>query len=177
MRIFATLVAIALAFPGMALAQDTEPTHGPQAGDWDATLSGSGTSNNDFDDHNLGVSGSIGKYMTENILLGARQSVTFADVPGSDDVINGATRGFVDYVFDLGRFRPFVGVSLGGIYGENITDTFAAGPQAGLKYYADQRTFVFAQTEYLFTFRDIDDADNQADDGQFFHTIGIGFNF
>lgn len=177
MRLFAIVLAAALAVPGMAMAQNADAKYGPTAGNWDTTLSGTGTSNNDFDDHNFGLSGSLGKYMTDNVLLGVRQSVNFADVAGSDDVINASTRGFVDYVFDFGRFRPYLGLSLGGIYGDGVNETFAAGPQGGLKYYADRNTFVFAQTEYQFTFDDVSDADNEADDGQFLHTVGVGFNF
>lgn len=177
MKRFAVVLAAALALPGVAFAQSSEMAVGPKVDDWEATLSGTGTSNNDFDDHNLGISGSVGRYMTDNVLLGVRQSINFSDVSGSDDVINAGTRGFADYVFDLGRFRPYLGVAVGGIYGEGVNDTFAAGPEAGLKYYADQRTFLFAQTEYQFTFNDVEGADEAADDGQFFHTIGVGFNF
>ncbi|RDD60331.1 hypothetical protein [Ferruginivarius sediminum] len=172
----AALLIAALALPATAVAQtgDTEP--GPSPGDWEITLSGNGTSNNDFDNHQIGLSGSVGNYILDNVLLGVRQSVNFTDLPG-DDQTNAATRGFADYVFDLGRLRPYVGVSLGGIYGENVNDTFAAGPEAGLKYYADNNTFIFVQTEYQFTFSDTDDATEAADDGQFFHLVGIGFNF
>lgn len=177
MRLCAMVLAVALALPGVALADGAGTGHGPRKGAWDATLSGTGTSNNDFDDHNLGLSGSLGKYVTDNVLLGVRQSISFADVAGSDDVVNASTRGFADYVFDFGRFRPYVGVSFGGIYGEGVNETLAAGPQGGLKYYADTNTFVFAQTEYQFTFDEVSDADNQADNGQFLHTVGIGFNF
>lgn len=177
MRPIAIVLAAVLVCPGMALAQDADSQVGPKEGKWDMTLSGAGTSNNDFDNHNLGLSGSLGKYMTDNVLLGVRQSVNFADIAGSDDVVNASTRGFADYVFDFGRFRPYLGVSFGGIYGEGINETLAAGPQGGLKYYADNNTFVFAQTEYQFTFDDVSDADNEADDGQFLHTVGLGINF
>ena len=178
MRLFAMALATALAIPGMALADERAASdYGPKTGHWEGTLSGTGTSNNDFDNHNFGVSGSVGKYFTDNVLLGVRQSVNFADVAGSDDVINAATRGFVDYVFDLGRFRPYVGVSFGGIYGDGVNETLAAGPQGGLKFYADRHTFLFAQTEYQFTFDDVSDIDNESDNGQFLHTVGIGFNF
>jgi hypothetical protein len=177
MRRSALAFATFLLLPTGAFAQMETEFPGPEAGDWELTLSGNGTSNNDFDGHVLGASGSIGKYIHENVLLGARQSVNFADVENGDDVINAATRGFADYVFNLGRLRPYVGVSAGGIYGEQVNDTFAAGPEVGLKYYADNNTFVFAQSEYQITFTDADEAGEAADDGQFFHTIGIGFNF
>ena len=171
-RVMLALIG-ALAVPSAAFAQDV----GPLADDWEVTLSGTGTSNNDFDQHTLGATGSVGKYMNENILVGLRQSINFADVEGGNDTLNFATRGFADYVFDLGRWRPFIGANIGGIYGDNVNDTFAAGPEIGVKYYPDTSTFVFAQAEYQFTFNDAGDVDEAADDGQYFYSVGIGFNF
>lgn len=150
---------------------------GPRLDDMEFTLSGNGTSNNDFDGHQLGLSASVGQYIYPNVLAGVRQSVNFTDVENGDDLLNASTRIFLDYVFDMGAFRPYVGLIFGGIYGDNVNDTFAAGPEVGLKYYADTRTFLFAQTEYQFTFDDAGDAGDAADDGQFYHTIGVGFNF
>jgi len=157
-----------------ALAQEK---FGPMTGEWEVTLSGTGTSNNDFNNHTIGLSGSVGKYFTPNVLLGLRQSINFADVNNGDDQTNFATRVFGEYVFDLGRWRPFIGASLGYIYGDNVNETFAAGPEAGVKYYADKNTFVYALAEYQFTFEDAGHADHAADDGQFYYGIGIGFNF
>lgn len=173
----AALLVAAMALPGTAMAQTMDDSDvGPAQGDWEFTLSGTGTSNNDFDNHQIGVSGDIGNYVTDNILLGVRQSVNFTDLPG-DDQVNAATRGFADYVFDLGRFQPFVGFNFGGIYGDGVNDTFATGPEAGMKYYADQNTFVFVRGEYTFTFSNTDDANEAADDGQYYYTVGVGFNF
>lgn len=174
------LIGTALAIPGSAAAQgmgDDVRFAGPQAGDWEVTLSGSGTSDKDFDTNALGIQGSVGKYMLPNVLVGVRQSLSWAESSNDEDTVSGATRAFADYVFDLGRWRPYIGASLGGIYGENVNDSFFAGPEAGLKYYADNNTFIYAQTEYQFTFQDSDDVDEAFDDGGWAHAIGIGFNF
>jgi hypothetical protein len=178
-KIATVLVATALAVPGVALAQGPESSRfiGPQIGDWEATLSGSGTSSRSFDNHNIGISGSIGNYVTPNVMLGVRQSFSFAEVQDGRDIVNAATRGFADYVFNLGRLRPYVGVSLGGIYGRGVNDTFAAGPEVGIKYYADNRTFLFVQTEYQWTFNRVRRIGDDAGRGQFFHALGIGMNF
>lgn len=174
------LAATALAvLPAAAMAQDTGMEmdgYGPQRGDWEITLSGSGTSSKDFDANAIGIQGSAGMYVWDNVLVGLRQSVSWADPDDGDNVTQGGTRVFADYVFDLGQWRPYVGASFGGVYGENVNDSFAAGPELGVKYYADRNTFVYAQTEYLFTFND-SDLDNAFDDGSFFHAIGVGFNF
>lgn len=171
------LLSALLALPAFATAQAQEVEFvGPQAGDWEVTISGSGSSDNDFDNTTLGVTGSAGKYMTDNVLVGVRQTLNFSD---SEDntALTGATRVFADYVFDLGRWRPYIGASAGGIYGEGVNNTFAAGPEVGVKYYADDNTFIYAQTEYQFTFQDSDDIDDAFDDGGFFHAVGVGFNF
>ena len=173
----AALVSPLLVIPAVASA-DTGDLRGPEQGDWELTLSGNGASDNDFETNTLGVSGSIGKYLTDNVLLGARQSVNWADIgDGSDDLVSGSTRGFADYVFDLGAFRPYLGVSVGALYGDGVNDSLAAGPQVGFKYYADENTFIFAQTEYQFAFDSPADADEAFDDGGFNHAIGVGFNF
>ncbi|MEX2454166.1 MAG: outer membrane beta-barrel protein [Rhodospirillaceae bacterium] len=173
-RLFAACAA-ALFVSATAYAQEPE-NYGPRQGDWEMTLSGTGTSDNDFDSHTIGISGGAGYYFTDNVLVGARQSVNFAEV-NDDDTINFATRVHADWVFDFGRWRPFVGVNFGGIYGERVNDTFAAGPEIGVKYYADRNTFIYGLGEYQFTFKDADDAGDAADDGQFYYTVGVGFNF
>lgn len=176
MRQLTMSVIAAIAVPGVALAQTAEK-RGPVKGDWETTLSGAGSSSNEFDNHTFGVTGSVGKYVTDNVQVGVRQTINFADVENGDDITNFATRGFVDYVFNAGNWRPYIGVSFGGIYGENVNDTLAAGPEVGVKYYADKKTFVYLSGEYQFTFDDADQIDDRADDGQFFYGAGIGFNF
>ena len=73
--------------------------------------------------------------------------------------------------------RPFVGLNLGGFYGDNTTDTFAAGIEAGLKFYVRPKTFVFALVNYAWTFDNADDAGDNFDDGAILWTVGVGFNF
>jgi hypothetical protein len=179
-----TAIALALLLaPSTAFAQAAgtgqtlEGTgFGPEAGDWEVTLSGTGASDNDFDNTSLGVSGSVGKYLTDNVLGGVRQTVNFADV-GDNDRFTGSTLGFAEYVFDLEQWRPYVGASLGGIYGEGVNNSFVAGPVVGVRYYATPTTFLYGQTEYLFAFQDADEVDDAFDDGGFAHALGIGFTF
>jgi len=151
--------------------------YGPDAGDREITLSGSGSSDNDYDSTNLGVTGSLGFYPTETWLLGVRQGVNFVDTENDGSAVNGRTLGFADYHFDLGRLRPFLGVAAGALYGEGVKDSLAAGPEGGLKYYADENTFVFGQVEYQVLFDEVPDFDEAFDDGAFAYTLGIGFNY
>lgn len=170
------ITALTLAALAVAPAAQAQETAGPSVGDWEVTLSGSGSSDNDFDTNAIGLTGSAGKYMMDNVLVGVRQTANFADT-ATDNTFTGATRVFADYMFTMGRMQPFVGASLGGIYGEGINNSFSGGPEAGLKYYADDKTFVYGQTEYQFTFQSSDEIDDAFRDGGWFHSVGIGFNF
>src|SRR5688572_17401964 len=123
-----------------------EDLFGPLKGNWELTLSGSGASEKDFDTGGAAANVSIGYYFTENWQAVLRQGIGFSDF--GDSSWNGSTRVALDYNFNLDRWRPFVGVNFGGIYGDGVRDTFAAGLEAGVKYYVLQKTFVFASLEY-----------------------------
>lgn len=110
------LILIGL-FPLAALAQGS--AMGPQAGDRELTLSGTGRSKNSLDAATFGVTGGLGWFYTDPLELGLRQSVNYADVPhNSDNLLNGSSRGFPDYHFVATEpARPFPGASLGATYG------------------------------------------------------------
>jgi hypothetical protein len=181
MKKLSTLAAVAVLVPGVAFAQSNMNTmgdegYGPEVGDWEVKLSGTGASDKDFENNSIGVSGSLGKYVYPNVLVGVQQDLGFTDT-NDDSTLIGSTRLFAQYVFDLGKWRPYLGAAVGGTYGEDVNSTFTAGPQAGVKYYADRNTFVYVGTEYQFAFEDSDEIDDAYDDGSFFHTVGVGFNF
>jgi len=148
---------------------------GPNAGDWELTLGGGGSNDRNFDSGSFSLNTSLGYYFTPAMELAIRQGVGFSDF--GDSVWNGSTRLAFDYHFDLNRFRPFVGVNFGGVYGDLVKDTFAAGLETGLKYYVLEKTFIFGTVEYQWLFDDAGGAANTFDDGQFMYTIGIGFHF
>ena len=43
------------------------------------------------------------------------------------------------------------------IYGDAVEDTWAAGPEAGAKFYVKDETFLFGRAEYQFFFDDDED--------------------
>ena len=175
--VFAVVVGSLVASTPLMAQESQTRDYGPHAGDRELTLAGSGSSDNDFDSTNLGATGSYGFYPSENWLLGVRQGVNFVDTKNNGSDLNGRTLGFADYVIDLDRLRPYLGLSAGAIYGEGVKDSFAAGPEGGVKYYADENTFVFAQVEYQVLFENVSDVDDALDDGAFNYTLGVGFNF
>lgn len=168
-----SVFALALAGATTAMAQ-------PQAGDWEFTLGGGGESDQDFDSGGAGVNASIGYFFSENFELALRQSASF-DAGGfngpdnADEEWSGSTRLAVDWHFLLGRFVPFVGANVGMIYTEDDS-AWGAGPELGFKYYVHERTFVFGMAEYRWNFDELEDVDNNADDGHFAFTVGVGFN-
>jgi hypothetical protein len=73
--------------------------------------------------------------------------------------------------------RPFFGVNLGRIYGDTISDTWAAGLEGGAKYYVQPRTFIMAMVQYAWYFDKRDNIDDTFSQGQFLWNVGVGFNF
>lgn len=165
-----------VALPGSSRAQD-DREFGPEQGDWELTLSGTGSNDDDFDAGSFGASGSVGYFFTDYLELVLRQSVTFADAEGVDSTTIGSTRVGLDLNIPLGRVVPFVGFTIGGVYGDEVDETGTAAPLAGLKIYALEKTFLYAQAEWDFFFDEADEADEAFDDGFFAYTIGLGFNW
>lgn len=148
----------------------------PASGDGLFTLTGTGSSDNSFDTNTAAVSFDVGKFFSDNLAAGLRQSFGFADSDNNSSW-SGASRGFVDYHFDGGNWQPFVGANLGGIYGDEVDETFFAGPEAGVKYYVRDKTYITVQMEYQVFFDSASDADDNFDDGAFAYSAGIGYNF
>lgn len=175
-RVIAGLM-LSAALLGVASQQNAmaQGAYGPLPGEWELTLAGGGSNDKDFDAGAGQVGGSLGYYFTENMELSLRQSVAYSENGSSSWA--GSSRVAFDYHFNLERWRPFVGVNFGGFYGDGINDSWAAGLEAGLKYYVLEKTFIFGLAEYQWAFNDADDADDAFDDGQFVYSLGIGFNF
>ncbi|MBK8908855.1 MAG: outer membrane beta-barrel protein [Rhodospirillales bacterium] len=175
-KTLAALLVVASASTAMAQSA-TQPPYtpqvGPRVGDYEATLSGSGTSTNDFDNNTFGATGTIAYFFTDAIEVGLEQSIGFT--VGDDDLVEDAWNGrslvFVDYNFNLGRFRPYVGAAVGGIYGKNVDDDGLYGLRGGLKYYVSEATFLQLGASYTPTFEDA------FDEAVLNYTLGVGFNF
>jgi hypothetical protein len=162
-----TMVAL-LAAPAVSMAQFKQ-------GDWELTLSGNGANGPDFDAVSFAVNGSVGYFFTDQFEAGLRQTIGFSDQGPS--TLNGSTRVFVDYHFDMDQWQPYVGANLGYAYGDAVSDTFFAAPEGGVKYFVNDTTFVFFSVEYQFFFDEAEEADEEFSDGQFLYGLGIGFRF
>lgn len=171
-KLIASSILLAAMVPVGVMAQSV-----PQKGTQEVTLSGGGSSDKDFDSTVFAVNGSWGQYLNESGLWGIRQTVGIRDNEDDSTRFDGATRIFYDHHFGSGPTRPFVGVSLGGIYGEGVDDTFSGGPEIGLKHYLKEDVFVTAMVEYQFLFDSGSEAADNYDDGALYYNIGLGYNF
>ena len=151
---------------------------GAQMGEWELTLGGSGSSNKDFDNSLGGVNVSVGYFLSDQLEVVGRQSVNYTNRSGTgnDSEFDGSTFAAVDYHFGTTNLRPFVGLNFGGLYGDNTSDTFAAGIEGGLKFYVKPKTFVFALVNYEWTFTNSHGAKENFDNGAFLWNLGVGFN-
>lgn len=167
------------ALPMAASAQTSN--YGPEMGDREFSISGTGSSDQKFNSASFGVTGEMGWYFQDHLVAGIRQSINYASIEGetiSDDYWNGATRGYVNYQFLDQTVRPFIGASLGGIYGDGVKNSLFAGLEVGLKYYVLPKTYVLGRVEYQFLFSSTSDAtDAFQDDGAWAYTLGLGYNF
>ncbi len=179
--LFSCILTTVISVPvcGQSVRNDgTINTWGPQAGDWEFSLGGGGTNDKEFETGGFNVDAELGHYLTDDFAVALRQSGNYSDV-GSDTAWSATSRVAIDYHFPLfeDRLRPFIGANLGYVYGENVDDTWAAGPEAGVKWYVKDETFIYGRAEYQFLFEDGDDAEDRFDDGIWLYTVGIGFNF
>lgn len=168
-RLFRAALLTAAFCPAIAFAV-------PSAGDNEVTLSGAGSSDKDFDDSGFAIQGSWGRYLDGSSLLGVRQTINARDTEGESIELDGSTRVFYDYHFGSGKARPFIGASLGGVYGDNVEDSLMAGPEIGIKYWVIDQAFIQGMIEYQFLLTSGDD-DDRFDDGAFFYGVGLGMNF
>lgn len=149
----------------------------PAAGDREIIIQGTGTSDNEFDNNAFSATASYGWFMNDQGLWGIRQSASVVDTPDSSSSWNGGTRLFYDWHFDADAWQPYIGASVGYLYGEDTNETFSAGPELGVKYYVKDKTFIGVSMEYQFLFDDSDEIDDVYDDGAIFYGLGVGYNF
>lgn len=150
---------------------------GPAKGDWDFSLGGGGTSNKDFSSNGGAFNATVGYFLSDALELAVRQSFNFT-VANAGDAYGGQTMVALDYHFNLNeRWRPFVGVNAGGMYGDFVHDSWAAGLEAGIKYYALQKTYIFGTFGWAWNFDSGSGITNKFKDGSFIYSAGVGFNF
>lgn len=166
------LAAVASVF-GVATIAQAAPAADKQ---WELTLSGLGTNDNDFDETTFSVQGQLGYYLDQagQHEVSVRQGLIFSDAGGPGSSLDGSTAIGYDYHFDFGQDQPivpFLGASIGYRYGDATDDSWIAGLEGGAKYYVNDTTFIFGKVGYDFLLQE------SFGDGAFNYSLGVGFRF
>jgi hypothetical protein len=143
-----------------------------QAGNWDLQVGGNGIANHEVNAATFGLSGQLGYFLTKNLEVGLHQTFNYAEAPHTESALSGTTSIVADWNFDFGNFVPFAGGNIGYSYGNHATstrDTWAAGPEGGLKYFLNSSTYLYGSVAYEFLFNT-----NHAGSSGFVYSVGLG---
>jgi hypothetical protein len=162
------IAVVVFLLPVFASAE--QPTYGFHKTDYEFTLSGSGSSDHNLRRTDFATSLGLGYFFTDNFEAAVRQDFGLNDRQGSS--WSGATTLAIDYHFNLGRIQPLFGANFGYTYGDRIDDQWVAGPEAGVKVFINQTTFIRALVQYEFPV-----AQSFLSDGRFIYGLGLGVRF
>jgi hypothetical protein len=165
---------LSLAALALPLAVNAQPA----AGDWDVSLGGGGFAQNDFNGSPAsGTSGgfnaqlSLGYFVNDNIEVGVRQMLGYGSSPVGA-LWNGTTSLALDYNIHMDKLVPFIGGNIGYTYGnKGFPDTWGFAPEAGLKWYMQEKAYLFGMAEYMMPFQG-----KTFKNGLWRFTVGIGLN-
>jgi len=150
---------------------------------FEVTLGAGASHGPDLNGFTASANVNLGYYFTDKLEVSIRQTLSYSDVgatAGGGSAWDGSTRVAFDIHFpmgDKGQIQPFIGGNIGFVYGETVNDTWEAAPEAGVKFYVTNTTFIYVMVEYQFFFDKGSDASSAFSDGQFLYSAGIGFRF
>ena len=117
-----------------------------------------------------------GYFLTRGWELGLRQGLNYNFIDGGRDFWTATTTPFLHYNFNFGRFVPYLGGSIGLLYNDQKV-TGVAGPNAGLKLFFDDQTYLSVGYRYEIYFSSLPAIDNNSHHGNHVANIGIGFEW
>lgn len=178
------ILTLAALLPLAAFAQDrtispevSREGYGARQHNYEFMLGGSGGSNKDLNNSFGGANLALGTYLSDTSEVLIRQAINYTNPARGSTTWNGSTLVAFDQHLLPGALRPYVGANFGGVYGDTVLDTWAAGLEAGAKFYVLPRTFIGLGAEYEWFFRHARNLSNNFSDGQFFWNVGVGYNF
>lgn len=147
---------------------------GPVAGDNEIEIAGGGFHRQGSSSGAFSADLKYGYFLTPGWEVGLRQGLNYSLIDNGRDFWTATTTPFIHYNFNFGKFVPYVGGSIGAVYNDRDASG-VAGPNAGLKVFFDDQTFLSLGYRYEFFFSRFKDIDNNTSRGNHVANIGIGF--
>ena len=117
----------------------------------------------------------FGRYLTPGWEIGLRQALNYNFIDGASDSWVATTTPFLLYNFHFNdRVIPFLGLAMGVAWNDRDA-TGTLGPNAGVKLFLTDQTYLGLRYRYEWYFNSLRQAGNNADHGNHVATIGIGF--
>ncbi len=169
-KILLVTAAVLLTLPAVAMA-------GFQTGDYEFTLNGTGSSDKDFDNNTFNMQFGLGYFFSDMLEGVLRQDAGILVRDNAEDDWNGSTALGADLNFNFASFTPFLGATIGYLYGDRVDESWFASPEVGARFFVNETTFIQALVQYQWLFEDTSEFDNNFDDGRFVYGLGIGFKW
>jgi hypothetical protein len=161
------LIVIAICLvPAIAKAQARGP--------WELELGGSGQNSSRFNGVTASANGALSYFLTDQFEIGVRQQVGYSDIGATN--WTGTTAIGADFnlpLGDQGQFVPYGGGQVGYIYGDGVHNTWVGGPEAGIKVFLNNSTFIYASIGWDIFF-DKHSTTTAFSDGQIIYGLGLG---
>jgi hypothetical protein len=147
----------------------------PLAGDSEIQISGGASHSQGSDSGNFNADINYGYYLSPGWELGFRQAISYNFVDDGPDAWNATTTPFLHYNFRITNILvPYLGISGGVVWNDrDVTGTF--GPNAGLKLFVADQTFVNIGYRYEWFFKNFEAARDNRTHGNHVANIGLGF--
>jgi Lipid A 3-O-deacylase (PagL) len=146
----------------------------PVGGDSEIEVSGGFFHAQGSDSGSFNADVAYGYYLTPGWELGLRQALNYNFVDDGPDSWLATTTPFLVYNFNFGNVVPFLGLQ-GGIVWNDRDVTGTLGPNAGIKFFFSDQTYLGLRYRYEWFFHSFKSAGNNADHGNHVGTIGIGY--
>ena len=160
-KLYLVPVLALLMVPAIASAQFEQ-------GNFSLEIAGSGGNDHDFDTGFANLDFELGYFLTKELMVGIRQGLDWSD---GGSIWNGSTRVVGNFHFDMDKWQPYGGGSIGYTYGETTNDSWIAGLEVGTKYFVNSTTYIDVRAGYDF------DLEEGIDDGAFVYGLGLGFRW
>jgi hypothetical protein len=129
------------------------------------------------DSGNLNADLSYGFYLTPGWQVGLRQALNYNFIDDARDFWVATTSPFINYHFRLTPIVvPYLGAFMGLVWNDRDTSG-TVGPQAGIKFFVHERTFLNLGYRYEWFFDHIDTIDDNTSRGNHVFNIGVGFTW